>query len=83
MAKRNTYGFDKRRRELKKKQKREEKLERKRLKKQGAQNDSEENRETPAVATGEGIAPDGNFEGREDQHARPFCDAANFRYTLR
>ena len=48
MARRINYGFDKRVKELKKKKKREDKLERKRLKKQGTQNDSEENREAPA-----------------------------------
>jgi len=48
MARRINYGFDKRVKELKKKKKREETLERKRLKKQGTQNDSEENREPPA-----------------------------------
>jgi hypothetical protein len=69
MAKRNKYGFDKRVKELKKKKKREEKLERKRLKKQGAQNDSEENREAPIGATDEGLATDGESKEREDQRA--------------
>ena len=70
MARRNRYGFDKRVKELKKKEKREEKLARKRLKKQGAQNDSLENREMPAEATGERIAGDGEAERHEDQQPR-------------
>jgi len=70
MAKRNQYGFEKRIKELKKKKKREEKLERKRTKTLDAQNDQGASPETPAEATDEGTAPDGDVEGRGDQRPR-------------
>lgn len=66
MARRSRYGLDKRLRELKQKKKRDEKLERKRMKKQGVQTGAEENPEVPAEATDKSLVPDVDSGQRVD-----------------